>query len=453
MRSTFHGLEVAKRGLYAQQTAISTTGHNIANANTKGYSRQKVNFTASTPIETPGMNRSVTPGQLGTGVTFDSIKRVREGFLDDQFRNEAQSHGSWSVQKDTLGKLETIFNEPSDQGLRSVIDQFWNGWQDLSREPDNLTARAVVKERSLAMMDAFKHTDTKLKELSEDLTTGIEIKTTEANTYITQIAELNQEIRRIEALGDNANDLRDQRDVLTDDLSKIVEINVRESANGMYNVTLADGTALVDGLQTSLLGDAVDLSQVTGGEIAGMIKAKDTIVAEYQTHLNTMLKGLIFGEVKVDIPEGSVLPVDVEYGPEDNRQTLTAGDPAPDGGITVEVNGINGLHQLGWTLREDADGNAIEGAPFFIPNDEGSFSIQSIELNSEIVKDVGLIAASLRVEDINGEQQVLRGNGNLALAMGQLRDSVFNFNSESEIAAAGPGTFDEYFRSVIGGLG
>jgi flagellar hook-associated protein 1 FlgK len=453
MRSTFHSLEVAKRGLYAQQTAISTTGHNISNANTKGYSRQRVNFTASTPIEAPGMNRSVAPGQLGTGVSYDSIKRVRESFLDDQFRNEAQSHGNWSVQKDTLEKLELIFNEPSDQGLRSVIDQFWNGWQDLSREPDNLTARAVVKERSLAMMDAFKHTDTKLSELSEDLTTSIDIKVGEANNYVRQIAQLNEEIRRIEGLGDNANDLRDQRDVLTDELSKIVDISVKEAVNGMYNVSLADGTALVEGLQANQLGDAVGVDQVTGGEIAGLVKARDTIVAEYQTHLNTMLKGLIYGEVKVDIPEGSVLPIDVEYGPEDNRQTLTAGDPAPDGGITVEVKGINGLHQLGWTLRENADGNAIEGAPFFIPDDEGSFTIQSTELNPDIVKDVGMIAASLRIENVDGEEKVLRGNGGLALAMGQLRDGVFSFNSESKIATAGPGTFDEYFRSVVGGLG
>jgi flagellar hook-associated protein 1 FlgK len=454
MRSTFHSLEVAKRGLYAQQTAISTTGHNISNANTKGYSRQTVNFTASTPIETPGMNRSVAPGQLGTGVSYDSIKRVRESFLDDQYRNEAQSHGNWSVQKDTLEKLELIVNEPSDQGLRSVIDQFWNGWQDLSREPDNLTARAVVKERALAMMDAFKHTDTKLNELSEDLTTSIDIKVGEANNYIRQIAQLNEQIRRIEGLGDNANDLRDQRDVLTDDLSKIVAINVKETANGMYNVTLSDGTALVEGLQANQLGGAVGVAQVTGGEIAGLVKARDTIVAEYQTHLNTMLKGLIHGEVKVDIPEGSVLAQDVTYTDGDgNEQTLTAGDPAPNGGITIEVKGINGLHQLGWTLREDADGNAIAGAPFFIPDDVGSFSIQSIQLNPDIIKDVGMIAASIRTEDVNGEQKVFRGNGGLALAMGQLRDGVFNFNSQSQLAAAGPGTFDEYFRSVVGGLG
>jgi flagellar hook-associated protein 1 FlgK len=454
MRSTFHSLEVAKRGLYSQQTAISTTGHNISNANTPGYSRQVVNFTASNPIEMPSMNRTQTPGQLGTGVTFDSIKRVRESFLDAQYRNEAQSFGTWNVQKDTLEKVELILNEPSDQGLRSVIDQFWNAWQDLSREPDNLTARAVVKERSLAMVDAFQHVDTKLNELSTDLTNSLDILTGQANTYISQVAQLNKEIRRIEGLGDNANDLRDQRDLITDQLSQLVQVNVREASNGMYTVSLADGTALVDGLQATLIGGGVEVNQITGGEIFGIVTSRDNLVNEYQTHLDTMFKGLLFGEVQVDIPEGSILPVDVEYGPADNRQTLAAGDPAPTNGITVEVEGINGLHKLGWTLREDGDGNARPGVAFFLPDDADSFSISSIRVNPDIVKDVGMISASLRVEqNADGEWKVLKGNGNLALAMGQLRDGVFNFTPTGDGIAAGPGTFDEYFRSVVGGLG
>lgn len=454
MRSTFHSLEVAKRGLYSQQTAISTTGHNISNANTPGYSRQVVNFTASSPIEMPSMNRTQTPGQLGTGVTFDSIKRVRESFLDDQYRNEAQSYGDWNVQKDTLEKVESILNEPSDEGLRAVIDQFWNAWQDVSREPDNLTSRAVVKERSLAMVDAFQHVDTKLNELTSDLTTSLNILTGQANTYTSQIAQLNQEIRRIEGLGDNANDLRDQRDLITDHLSQLAQVKVRESSNGMYNVSLPDGTNLVEGLQANLLGDGVDLSLVTGGEISGIMTSRDTIVNEYQTHLDTMFKGLLFGEVSVDIPEGSILPIDVEYGPVDNLQTLTAGDPVPANGIKVEVEGINGLHKLGWTLREDGNGDAIPGGAFFIPDDADAFTINSIRVNPDIVKDVGMIASSLRVEqNVDGETKVLKGNGNLALAMGQLRDGIFNFTPTGEGIAAGPGTFDEYFRSVVGGLG
>src|SRR5690606_35948493 len=138
---------------------------------------------------------------------------------------EAQSMGNWNVQKDTLEKIEILFNEQDGNGLSSVIDEFWNSWHVLSSKQDDPTARHVLKENTIAMLDTFKYIDTKLSELSADLTTNIQIKTTEANTYIDQIAQLNQEIRRIENLGDNANDLRDKRDLLTDKLADIVQIS------------------------------------------------------------------------------------------------------------------------------------------------------------------------------------------------------------------------------------
>ena len=228
MRSTFHGLEVAKRGLYAQQTSISTTGHNIANANTLGYTRQKVDLTASLPIETPGMNRSQQPGQLGTGVDVQSITRIREGFLDEQFRNESSLLGGWEIKSDTLEKIELLFNEPNDNALSTVIDQFYDAWQDLSTDPTNATARAVVSERSLAMLDGFKHLDKQLTQLQTDLEVKLNAKIDGANLNIEQISHLNKEIARIEGLGHNANDLRDKRDVLVDDLSKIMSLSVKE---------------------------------------------------------------------------------------------------------------------------------------------------------------------------------------------------------------------------------
>lgn len=450
MRSTFHGLEVAKSGLFAQQTALSTTGHNIANANTPGYSRQQVNLTAGRPIDQLSLNRVMSPGQLGTGVRIDSIKRVREGFLDEQFRNQAQSLGYWKIQSDTLNKIENIFNEPSDIGFRNVIDQFWNAWQDFSASPDETAA--IIKERALAMIDAFKHFDTKLSDLSQDLTNNINIKTDEANIFINQISQLNQEIRRLESLGDNANDLRDQRDLLVDKLAQIVDVRVAEDQNGMYNVTLSNGTALVQGLQTTLLGaeGGVGLDQVTGGEIAGLVKSRDQIVNEYQAQLNAMFKGLIHGDVNVRVPEGSVLPVDVTYGPPGNQVTLTAGQPVPAGGITVTVKGINGLHQLGWTYDEDANGNAIPGGPFFI-SDENNFNIQNVQLNPDIINNLDRIAVSLKTETVNGQTKVIKGNTHLALAMGQLRDAEFSFTPT--VGAAQKTTFDQYFRSTLSALG
>lgn len=201
MRSTFHLLETAKRSLFTQQAALNTTGHNIANANTPGFSRQVVNTTESRPIEAFGMNRSNTPGQLGTGVEVTSITRIREKFLDDQYRNENKSYGSWNIQSDTLEKLETIVNEPSDSGLRTVLDNFWKSWSDLSKDPENVSARKIVKENAVALADAFHFTSSKLKDLQSDLTSNIDLKSQEINTISSSIANLNLEIKKIESLG------------------------------------------------------------------------------------------------------------------------------------------------------------------------------------------------------------------------------------------------------------
>src|SRR5690606_21132053 len=122
MRSTFTGLEIAKRSLFTHQAALTTTGHNVANVNTRGYSRQVVNMVAARPLEALGMQRTTIPGQTGQSVEFTSITRVREQFLDKQYYNENKSLGQWTVRRDTLEKLEAIINEPSDTGIRQVID-------------------------------------------------------------------------------------------------------------------------------------------------------------------------------------------------------------------------------------------------------------------------------------------------------------------------------------------
>ncbi|WP_315907080.1 flagellar basal body protein, partial [Priestia koreensis] len=137
MTSTFHGLEVAKRGMSTQQAALYTTGQNIANANTPGYSRQRVNFEQTEPYPAPSMNRPEIPGQMGTGVKAGSIQRVRENFLDLQYRDEQNKVGYWSARSDALTKMEDILKEPSDSGLAKTMDDFWKGLQTLSTNPEN----------------------------------------------------------------------------------------------------------------------------------------------------------------------------------------------------------------------------------------------------------------------------------------------------------------------------
>ncbi|MFC5528965.1 flagellar hook-associated protein FlgK [Cohnella yongneupensis] len=447
MRSTFHGLETARRSLVAQQVALQTTGHNVANANTVGYSRQSVNMVASKPMEAVGMTKSTAPGQLGTGVEFNSITRIRENFLDDQFRNENKNLGSFTIQQDTLQKLETIVNEPSDSGLRSVLDKFWNSWHDLSENPEDLTARKLVRETARALTDAFNQTSKQLEELRSDLSENIGVKVAQMNTSIKTISELSQQIRRIEAFGDNANDLRDQRDVLVDELSKVANISVRETSDS-YQVTMGS-QMLVDNANATVLTEdglvASAGSDLTGGEVFGMIRSRDQFVVDYQNQLNTLVDGMINGDVKVTIPAGSVLPEGTELdgtvyrGP---ARTL-----ATD--LTVTVKGLNGLHQLGYTAQDPLKA----GGPFFVSKDGGPVTAGNITISTDIEADASNIASSMRTVTNGTTESVVKGNKDVAMLIAQFNDMKIDFGSVSATAITGEGTVSDFFRSVVGQLG
>ncbi|MFE5324116.1 flagellar hook-associated protein FlgK [Paenibacillus sp. NPDC056579] len=446
MRSTFHGIETAKRSLFTQQAALQTTGHNIANASTAGYSRQVVNMTASRPIEAVGMMHSSIPGQLGTGVEFTSITRVREKFLDDQFRNENKNLGSWEVQSDTLEKIEAIVSEPSDSGIRTVMDSFWKSWSELSKNPEDVTGRKIVRENAIALADAFNLTSKQLKDLSNDLTENINVKVNEINSISTTIANLNSEIQRIEGLGDNANDLRDQRDLLTDQLSKIANIQVQDTPQG-YTIALG-GSPLVDGgattpTTTDILTAAFNSGALNSGQVHGMMLSRDRYVADYQRQLDTMANTLVNGEFTITIPKDSVLP----EGTIINNVVYTGENRKLASDLTVKINGINGLHQLGYTLGSPP----TKGGAFFTTKDNsGTVTAENIQLSAAIIASGDNIATSLRTVGTGADESVVKGNNGLALLMSQLKDVKFTINSSTGVTT---GTVDDYYRSIVGQLG
>lgn len=267
MASTFHGIETAKRSLFTQQTALNTVGHNISNANTAGYTRQRVSMSAATPMEPYGFSHSTAAGQLGSGVEASSINRIRTAFLDDQYRSESKYQGSWQIQAETLDKLEKVINEPSDTGIRTLMEKFWSSWSDLSKDPENITNRQIVRQTAVALTDSFNQLSRQLTDLDADLTGSADTKATQASSLLSSIADLNGQIKRMEGLGDNANDLRDRRDLLTDELSKLVNVTVTETDDGyvinMGNMSLVDGTAA-----ETLTGAALEAAY-QGGDLSG----------------------------------------------------------------------------------------------------------------------------------------------------------------------------------------
>ena len=221
--STFN---IAKRGMSVQQKAIDVTSHNIANANTEGFSRQRAIIETTRPFGMPSLNNSAGVGQIGTGSQVSAIQRVRDTFLDYQVRVETSVQGHFEARDKFLGEIENIFNEPSDTGLSSIMGKFFDGWQQLSKQPQSSNARTVVAQQSAALANNLNHTYTQLSRLNENAHSVINNAVFEVNNVLNQIDDLNQQIMGVKIGGNSPNDLMDRRDQLIDQLSSKFNIDI-----------------------------------------------------------------------------------------------------------------------------------------------------------------------------------------------------------------------------------
>lgn len=455
MVSTFHGLEIAKRGMTTQQSALYTTGHNISNANTPGYTRQRVNFRTSEPFPGNGLNRAQIPGQMGTGVEAGTIERVRESFLDLQYRTENTKLGYYSSLSSSLAKMEDIMNEPSDSGLQSVISQFWNSLQDLADHPENLGARQVVASRGEMLADTFNYYYNSLDRIKSDLGSEIDVTVKNINTIVSQIDELNKQIASVEPHGLLPNDLYDKRDLLVDQLSSLVNIKVTTekpdhygqpapTAQGYYQIELVqkDGTSF---------GSKAMLLSVDKG-----------------TGNSTINKLTVTGENTADAPlKGNVSSVKVgnQELDEFNFTGRLAGliesygykDQGTDKGYYPQMleklnklayayaSEFNEIHRNGYGLNSDQ-----KAGNFFDIGSRTSFDkninyAQIIKVSDDVKKDPAKIAAS-------GDPGSNSGNNQNAFLLSKIKSKDF-----SEYSASLPddmsGTFDFYYAAMIGDLG
>ncbi|MBA2877249.1 flagellar hook-associated protein 1 FlgK [Anoxybacillus kamchatkensis] len=246
MLSTFHGLETVRRGMTAQQQALYVTGHNIANANTPGYSRQRVNFEQTPPYPFASKNRPVMPGQMGTGVEGGTVQRMREEFLDVQYRGEHMKYGYWNTRAEALYKMEEIMNEPSDEGLAKTLDRFWQSLQDLAVNPSNSGARSVVRQRGMAVAETFHYLSSSLKSIRDDIKNELDVTVKAVNSLARQLNDLNKQISEVEVHGYLPNDLYDERNRLLDELSQYVNVKVTPVPSGGSALKIAEGRFTVE---------------------------------------------------------------------------------------------------------------------------------------------------------------------------------------------------------------
>ncbi|MEW5875956.1 MAG: flagellar hook-associated protein FlgK [Candidatus Zixiibacteriota bacterium] len=392
MAGIFQGLELAKRALLSHQYALTTAGHNIANAGTPGYSRQRVDLVATDPFQD-------AIAQYGTGVKIDNVRHIRDAFLTAQYRQGSDQLGRWSQLNTALQEVENIFLEPSDTGFNAALTKFFDAWHTLAQNPESSASRAAVRDQAEVVTSAFHQMSARLDTLGRSLDKDIAGRVQYINGIASDLARLNQEIARSEIGGSMANDLRDRRDYLIDELSKNVNVTVLEERNGItrifigsmelvenssYSPLTATTTGTGTQTRTSLLwqGTQVPIS-FAGGELAGLLEARDELIPEYQQQLDTL--------------------------------------------AATFVEQVNAVHSTGYAL----DGQS--GYMFFDPTRR---SARDISLSIRITESLNNIAAS---------QSGGPGDNSNAIAIANLQNSLVMTNNTT--------TFNEFFAQIVGTVG
>lgn len=244
--NTFSQLETGKRGLMAHQKALGTVAHNINNASTEGYSRQRVRMTPTDPLYAPGLNRPERTGQIGTGVAVARIERVRDFLLDKRILDSEEQLAYWDTRNKYLRQIDGLYQENDGYSLRRVADQFWASWQNLSMDPGNSDARLQIVERAQSFVDQINSRFERLNAMRRQVDEEIGAQVAEVNGILDNLGTLNKSIQRSLAAGDQPNDLLDRRDLLTQKLAYYLDISVDDRDSDEFQIHLG-GFQLVQG--------------------------------------------------------------------------------------------------------------------------------------------------------------------------------------------------------------
>lgn len=303
MGSTFSGIELGKRSIMAHTDAISTAGHNISNANTEGYSRQRVQLKEFDPLYRPDLERPERAGMIGQGIDVQSITRIRDEMLDQRITAQQNQESYWDTRSKYYTMIEQIYNEPDEVSVRSNMDKFWESWQELSINPESQAARQAVVTRGESLSDSIKSKWENLMGVGSLINSDIDSTVKQINSYANQIAAVNSEIVRSRGVGDNPNDLLDRRDLLVDKLSKLANITTDRRDPDEFMVHL-DGKVLVqggvarnfdlvsltdnNGYEKLVWADTREDASVSGGTLGALIELRDVDVRNEIQSLNTM---------------------------------------------------------------------------------------------------------------------------------------------------------------------
>lgn len=253
MGASFFGLNIGQSGLYAYQAALNTTAHNITNAETKGYSKQVAGQQA-------GKAQSVnsTYGMAGTGVEITGVTQLRDSYYDVKYWENSTIYGEYETKNHYMTEVENYFNEMNEDGFTTTINSLYSSLQELQKNPSSLTVRTQLVNYAQSLGEYFNATSQSLKSIQEEVNFEIRNQVDQINSTAQQIATVTKQINTLESRGGTANDLRDQRALLIDEISKIAKVTVDEKVVGdnvgvtSYIVKL-DNQTIVDGINFNKL--------------------------------------------------------------------------------------------------------------------------------------------------------------------------------------------------------
>ncbi len=353
--------DIARLAISANRAALQVTGHNIANVNTPGYTRQRTALATNRP--TTG-----NPGQIGTGVNAAEISRVYDKYLEFQITTQKEYRGRSEILSSLLGRMEETFNESSGAGLNKAVSDFFAAASDLAADPAGSAARTALLARGQTLANVFNRMYQDLTDQRRDIDREIRGTLTQVNDLAKEIADLNDKIAAAELVGQNANDLRDQRQVYLNELAGYVDVNAFEDSIGMLNVFVGGDRPLVLGKNSTRLtavdnpdnggfagigyvpfsGSTVTItSAIRQGKLAGLIQARDTDIPDALDQLNALAAAVTYrfndihdGGYGLDGSTGNEFFNDANMGvsvtvPSTNTGTAAAG--------TLSITSVNAL--------------------------------------------------------------------------------------------------------------
>lgn len=387
-------LNIGGNALLLQQKALTVTGNNIANVNTPGYTRQRLNITTKTPVQS-------FDGPMGYGAQARGVERIYDKFVGVQLHNANSGLGQWEAQKSSLERAQFSFNETEGYGLNQALSEMWNAWRDLSLKPNGQTERVVLVTQAQFLADTVRTNYADLETVQDEIDTAIDTSVDEINRLTAEVADLNVKIIERETPGHEANEYRDRRDLAVKELSNYIDISAFEDSEGRVMVSTADGRVLVHAgsnfeLSTQMnaqnhldvywndsTGPTNISANIRDGKLRGWLDTRDTLIEGYKQDLNDLSQTLILE--------------------------------------------VNTLHGSGFGLDNST------GRDFFTGT-----GAADLDVHADIVADETRVAASLTLAGVPGD------NGN-AIEIANLQHKL-TMSSNSA-------TFDDFVDSLVSGIG